>query len=83
MELTAKLFRPKLIIAGTSAYARLIDYARIKKVGEDFLFSLSPLSSAACVHHPSSCVMTVRYEAHPRSACHIQLFFSDASHTSL
>uniref|UniRef100_A0AAQ5Y1S4 Serine hydroxymethyltransferase n=1 Tax=Amphiprion ocellaris TaxID=80972 RepID=A0AAQ5Y1S4_AMPOC len=32
MELTAKLFRPKLIIAGTSAYARLIDYARIKKL---------------------------------------------------
>uniref|UniRef100_A0A8C5I0E1 Serine hydroxymethyltransferase n=1 Tax=Gouania willdenowi TaxID=441366 RepID=A0A8C5I0E1_GOUWI len=32
MELTARLFRPKLIIAGTSAYARLIDYARIKKL---------------------------------------------------
>ncbi|XP_077103964.1 serine hydroxymethyltransferase, mitochondrial-like [Siphateles boraxobius] len=32
MELTARLFRPKLIIAGTSAYARLIDYSRIKKL---------------------------------------------------
>ncbi|AWP02547.1 Serine hydroxymethyltransferase [Scophthalmus maximus] len=32
MEMTAKLFRPKLIIAGTSAYARLIDYARVKKL---------------------------------------------------
>uniref|UniRef100_A0A3B4G9N3 Serine hydroxymethyltransferase n=1 Tax=Pundamilia nyererei TaxID=303518 RepID=A0A3B4G9N3_9CICH len=32
MEMTAKLFRPKLIIAGTSAYARLIDYACIKKL---------------------------------------------------
>lgn len=32
MELTAKLFRPRLIIAGTSAYARLIDYGRVKKV---------------------------------------------------
>uniref|UniRef100_A0A667YCE0 Serine hydroxymethyltransferase n=1 Tax=Myripristis murdjan TaxID=586833 RepID=A0A667YCE0_9TELE len=32
MEMTARLFRPKLIIAGTSAYARLIDYARIKKL---------------------------------------------------
>ncbi|MGH0161034.1 UNVERIFIED_CONTAM: hypothetical protein FKN15_050139 [Acipenser sinensis] len=31
LEFTARLFRPKLIIAGTSAYARLIDYARIKK----------------------------------------------------
>ncbi|TNN66396.1 Serine hydroxymethyltransferase, mitochondrial [Liparis tanakae] len=35
MEMTAKLFRPKLIIAGTSAYARLIDYARIKKLCSD------------------------------------------------
>lgn len=35
MEMMAKLFRPKLIIAGTSAYARLIDYARIKKVRGD------------------------------------------------
>lgn len=41
MEMTAKLFRPKLIIAGTSAYARLIDYARIKKVHQElFLFSV-------------------------------------------
>lgn len=32
LEKTARLFRPRLIIAGTSAYARLIDYARIKKV---------------------------------------------------
>lgn len=32
LEVTARLFRPRLIIAGTSAYARLIDYARIKKV---------------------------------------------------
>lgn len=32
LEKTARLFRPRLIIAGTSAYARLIDYARMKKV---------------------------------------------------
>lgn len=32
LEVTARLFRPRLIIAGTSAYARLIDYARMKKV---------------------------------------------------
>lgn len=31
LEKTARLFRPRLIIAGTSAYARLIDYARMKK----------------------------------------------------
>ncbi|XP_019360251.1 PREDICTED: serine hydroxymethyltransferase, mitochondrial [Gavialis gangeticus] len=35
LEATARLFRPRLIIAGTSAYARLIDYARIKKVCEE------------------------------------------------
>ncbi|XP_041900570.1 serine hydroxymethyltransferase, mitochondrial, partial [Corvus kubaryi] len=35
LEVTARLFRPRLIIAGTSAYARLIDYARIKRVCEE------------------------------------------------
>ncbi|KAG4992172.1 hypothetical protein JHK87_025629 [Glycine soja] len=32
LESTAKLFRPKLIVAGATAYARLYDYARIRKV---------------------------------------------------
>ncbi|XP_015956673.1 serine hydroxymethyltransferase, mitochondrial [Arachis duranensis] len=32
MENMAKLFRPKLIVAGASAYARLYDYARVRKV---------------------------------------------------
>ncbi|XP_030324015.1 serine hydroxymethyltransferase, mitochondrial [Calypte anna] len=35
LEVTARLFRPRLIIAGTSAYARLIDYSRMKKVCEE------------------------------------------------
>ncbi|KAJ7998869.1 hypothetical protein DPEC_G00209440 [Dallia pectoralis] len=35
LEMTARLFRPKLIIAGTSAYARLIDYARIKELSTE------------------------------------------------
>lgn len=35
LEMTARLFRPRLIIAGTSAYARLIDYARMKRVCEE------------------------------------------------
>ena len=30
MEASAKLFRPKMIIAGASAYAQLIDYARMR-----------------------------------------------------
>ena len=29
---TAKLFRPKMIIAGTSAYSRLIDYKTMREV---------------------------------------------------
>lgn len=32
MEANAKIFRPKLIVAGASAYARLIDYERIKQI---------------------------------------------------
>jgi len=34
MEENAKLFRPKLIVAGASAYARLIDYERMRKVAD-------------------------------------------------
>ncbi|XP_072973538.1 serine hydroxymethyltransferase, mitochondrial-like isoform X2 [Typha angustifolia] len=32
LEKSATLFRPKLIVAGASAYARLYDYSRIRKV---------------------------------------------------
>ena len=32
MEENAKLFRPKLIVAGASAYSRLIDYDRIRNI---------------------------------------------------
>ncbi|XP_076032177.1 serine hydroxymethyltransferase, mitochondrial-like [Oratosquilla oratoria] len=31
----AKLFRPKMIIAGASAYARLIDYQRMREISDD------------------------------------------------
>lgn len=33
-EKTAVLYRPKTIVAGTSAYCRLIDYARIRKIAD-------------------------------------------------
>lgn len=33
LERQARLFRPKLIIAGASAYSREWDYARMRKVG--------------------------------------------------
>jgi len=29
---TALLYRPKLIVAGTSAYSRLIDYKRVRAI---------------------------------------------------
>ncbi|XP_015338636.1 serine hydroxymethyltransferase, mitochondrial isoform X4 [Marmota marmota marmota] len=35
LAMTARLFRPRLIIAGTSAYARLIDYARMREVCDE------------------------------------------------
>lgn len=31
---TAPLFRPKILIAGTSAYSRLIDYARMREIAD-------------------------------------------------
>jgi glycine hydroxymethyltransferase len=34
MEKSAQLFRPKLIVAGASAYARLIDYERIRAIAD-------------------------------------------------
>ncbi|XP_072350831.1 serine hydroxymethyltransferase, mitochondrial-like [Scyliorhinus torazame] len=32
LALTSRLYRPRVIIAGTSAYARLIDYARMREI---------------------------------------------------
>jgi glycine hydroxymethyltransferase len=34
MEATAALFRPKILIAGASAYSRLIDYERMRKLSD-------------------------------------------------
>ncbi|XP_043987951.1 serine hydroxymethyltransferase, mitochondrial-like [Gambusia affinis] len=59
LEKTARLFRPKLIIAGTSAYSRLIDYARMKKLCEELnaylladMAHISGLVAAAAVPSP-------------------------------
>lgn len=35
METSADLFRPKLIVAGASAYSRLIDYERIRNIADN------------------------------------------------
>lgn len=45
LEKSATLFRPKLIVAGASAYARLYDYARIRKV---ILFRIVVLNTGYC-----------------------------------
>jgi glycine hydroxymethyltransferase len=34
LEKTAQLYRPKTLVAGTSAYCRLIDYARMRKIAD-------------------------------------------------
>ncbi|ODV64024.1 serine hydroxymethyltransferase [Ascoidea rubescens DSM 1968] len=34
LEKTAELFRPKILVAGTSAYCRLIDYKRMRQIAD-------------------------------------------------
>jgi len=34
LEASATLFRPKILVAGTSAYCRLIDYERMRKIAD-------------------------------------------------
>lgn len=59
MEQNAALFRPKLIVAGASAYARVIDYARMRKIADNhnaYLLSdmahISGLVSAKVIPSP-------------------------------
>lgn len=59
MEENAKLYRPKLIVAGASAYARLIDYERMRKIADlnnAYLLSdmahISGLVSAGAIPSP-------------------------------
>ncbi|XP_074652148.1 serine hydroxymethyltransferase, mitochondrial-like isoform X2 [Tubulanus polymorphus] len=51
---TAKLFRPKLIIAGTSAYSRLLDYKRYREVCDDvkaiLLADMAHISGLVAAH---------------------------------
>ncbi|KAJ7381655.1 hypothetical protein OS493_039839 [Desmophyllum pertusum] len=35
LEENARLFRPKVIIAGASAYSRLYDYERMRKIADE------------------------------------------------
>eukprot|EP00607_Mallomonas_marina_P007985 CAMPEP_0182416526 /NCGR_PEP_ID=MMETSP1167-20130531/843_1 /TAXON_ID=2988 /ORGANISM="Mallomonas Sp, Strain CCMP3275" /LENGTH=488 /DNA_ID=CAMNT_0024589361 /DNA_START=83 /DNA_END=1549 /DNA_ORIENTATION=+ len=59
LEANAKLYRPKLIVAGASAYARKIDYERIRKIcdlSNAWLLSdmahISGLVAAGCIPSP-------------------------------
>jgi glycine hydroxymethyltransferase len=59
MEENAKLYRPKMIVAGASAYARLIDYERMRKIADNsnaYLLSdmahISGLVSAGVIPTP-------------------------------
>jgi glycine hydroxymethyltransferase len=47
LEKNAALFRPKLIIAGASAYARDFDYARMRKVRQSCFWGISLLESSS------------------------------------
>jgi glycine hydroxymethyltransferase len=59
LEELAMLYRPKLIVAGTSAYSRLIDYARFREITDNagaYLFSdmahISGLVAAGVIPSP-------------------------------
>jgi len=59
MELSAELFRPKLIVAGASAYSRLIDYKRIReiadKIGAYVLADMAHISGLVAAEVIPSC----------------------------
>jgi len=59
MERSALLFRPKLIVAGASAYSRLIDYERIRqiadKVGAYVLADMAHISGLVAAEVIPSC----------------------------
>jgi len=59
MEKSAELFRPKIIVAGASAYARLIDYKRIRqiadKVGAYVLADMAHISGLIAAEVIPSC----------------------------
>lgn len=59
MERSAELFRPKIIVAGTSAYSRLIDYERIRqiadKVGAYVLADMAHISGLIAAEVIPSC----------------------------
>ncbi|KAI0007911.1 serine hydroxymethyltransferase [Xylariaceae sp. FL0662B] len=59
LEENAQLFRPKVLVAGTSAYCREIDYARMRKIADSVgaylvvdMAHISGLIAAEVIHSP-------------------------------
>lgn len=59
LEENAQLFRPKILVAGTSAYCREIDYARMRKIADSVgaylvvdMAHISGLIAAECIKSP-------------------------------
>ncbi|KAI0023378.1 serine hydroxymethyltransferase [Xylariomycetidae sp. FL0641] len=59
LEENAQLFRPKILVAGTSAYCREIDYARMRKIADSVgaylvvdMAHISGLIAAGCIQSP-------------------------------
>ena len=51
MQASAKLFRPKMIIAGASAYARDYDYPRMKEIADSVgAYLMSDMAHIRWVH---------------------------------
>lgn len=74
LEEAAKFYNPKIIIAGASAYARLIDYERIVKIADECgAYVLADMA------HPSGLIAT---KAIPSPFDHVHLV-STTTHKSL
>lgn len=68
LRTTARLFRPKIIIAGTSAYSRLLDYAAFRQVpsGVRLFFGRFALKSSC---HPLPLLGTVGIDREISFSC--------------
>ena len=89
LEKTAMVFRPKVIIAGTSAYSRAIDYKRMKAIADKcgaYLLSdmahISGLVAAGVVPNPfeySDIVTTTTHKSLVRLLFRLIFFFFERS----
>ncbi len=74
LERAAKEHRPKLIVAGASAYARFIDYQRIKEIADDV-----GAVTMADIAHPAGLIAT---GLHPSPVPHFD-FVTSTTHKTL